>query len=208
MASGYQGDYKKYTKEQIVAVLSSVKEKIEKEPPTWEKKVSEVVVDQPFLYSEILKTVPKDARVEFVDVSRNPSSSNNNSNNTAVKPVFAPKVDYKNKALRGVNQEPSQIQSKPPIGNNNKWRNDGAPKSDNANIQSSGENASAMSNTSSNNHNSNNNFVSQNRSGSRNRNKKSKTLMTGNGNGSTSGSATQPAPSSEDVQESVADSTH
>lgn len=174
--SGYQGDYKKYTKEQIVAVLSSVKDKIEKEPPAWEKRAADVIVDQPLLYSEILKTVPKDAKVEFVDVSRNPSSAYQQHQSTA-KPVPAPKVDYKNKALRGVasQQEQAPAPHKPaqPGGSTgNKWRHDtpsdGKPEHVSAGSTfhgGSGANSASSSSGSS-------NFVPQNRSANRNRQKK------------------------------------
>lgn len=172
IASGYQGDYKKYTKEQIVAVLSSVKDKIEKEPPAWEKRAADVIVDQPLLYSEILKTVPKDAKVEFVDVSRNPSSTYNHP--STAKPVPAPKVDYKNKALRGVasQQEQAPAPHKPAQSSGstgNKWRHD-APSDGKPEHVSAGStfHGGATGSSSS----SGSNFVPQNRSANRNRQKK------------------------------------
>jgi len=161
VSSGYQGDYKKYTKEQIVAVFSNIKGKLEKEEPKWEKKVAEVMVEgRPLLYSEILKTVPKDAKVECIDVGRQASYLVGNQ-----KPEVSQR-DYKNKALRAAQtpdqkvnkQQGSQDQQKPSNNRKNAFIDDGT-NFDNQHADSNQNETESD----------NNNFVTQGRSGRNNK---------------------------------------
>jgi hypothetical protein len=93
--SGFGGEFKKYSKEQIVAVLSNIKEKPN---PQWESINNEAIREgEPLMYSEILRAVPKDARVEWIVSSRrrssNPPHNNTQKQNSTGK-------DYKSKALK------------------------------------------------------------------------------------------------------------
>lgn len=61
--------------------------------------MTEVMVEgDPLLYSEILKAVPKDAKVEFIDTRH--GSHNHQTVPSAANAKAAPVRDYKNKALR------------------------------------------------------------------------------------------------------------
>jgi len=71
---GYTKEFQKYSKDQIVAIISSIKEKT---PVTWNAKNSEALrpENDPIPPSELLKLPPKDAKVEWVETKRRASNT-------------------------------------------------------------------------------------------------------------------------------------